>query len=277
MLIRTILAAGLALAPLATAAASELIFEGRVEARHQAAVSPGVSGVVTAVLFEGGERVEAGTPLFRIDALSLAADVAEAEAALAAAQADQLLAEQEAARAKALTERGVASDERLETATARLKGAEAARAASEAALERARIDLDRATVRTPLAGVVGRPLVPLGAFVEAEAAPPMATVTQLDEVFVAYAVPYATRLKTLSETGAASLEALFDAITLSLELPGGVIYPQTVSPAFADATVDPGSETITIWAVFPNPDGLLRPGMPVTVRSVIAAEAMKGN
>lgn len=258
------------------AGAADLTFPGRIEARNQAEVAPGVSGVVTAVLFEGGEAVEKGAPLFRIDPLIFAAAVSEAEATLAGAEADRLLAAQEARRAQALTERGVASDERLEAAEARLAGAEAAKAAAAAGLELARIDLDRATVRAPIAGILGRPLIALGTFVEAEAGPPLARITRLDEVIVAYGVPYDVRLQTLEETGAETIEALFEAITLSIVLPGGRLYGETAKPMAADPVVDPETGALTIYAVVANPKRLLRPGMRVEVLVTIDRAELEG-
>ncbi len=252
-----------------TTRAQPLEFEGQVEALQQGQLSSRLNGAITEILFRGGERVEVGEPLIALDAaeLELAAAMAEAEVARAAAQLS--LADQEADRARQLSARGIATDVRLETAEAALGTAEAEMTMAEVALERARLDLERSVIRSPIAGFVSRPMVAVGAFVEAEAGPPLATIVQLEPVLIAYQVPYAVRLASMEQSGAATLDELFGRITLQLVLPDGEVYPHGSAPDFASATVDPDTGALTIWAPFDNPDAILRPGMRLTVLSTI--------
>ena len=269
MLRRLSLMTALLLAAEPAGAEEPLRFEGQVEAVHRAEIATKVDGVVTAVLFEGGERVAAGDALMRIDADGFALEVKEAEAVRAEAEAARKLAEQEAERSRGLAARGIATDRRLETAEAELIRATADVARADAALARARLDLERATIRAPIAGVISRPAIALGAFVEAEAGPALATLVQLDPVFVAYKVPYDVRLETLKRSGAATIEALLERITLTLLLPDGTAYAEPGKPEIASAAVDAETGAITIWARFANPDAILRPGMRVEILSTL--------
>lgn len=248
-----------------------LRFDGRIEALQRAEIATQVDGVVTAVLFRGGERVVPGDPLFRIDPdrLALAVEAAEAERAEADANLAQAL--QEAIRTRDLSARGIATDQRLEAAEARLIGVEAALARAKVGVAEAELNLDRAVIKAPIGGLISRPLIALGAFVEAEAGPPLATIVDLDPVLVAYNVPYATRLETLAKLGTQSIDALLAALDLTLILPDGTPYPEAPTPEFASATVDPETGALTIWASVANSDAVLRPGMAVRVESRFTA------
>ncbi len=253
-----------------SALAETLEFEGRVEAVHHAELASHLNGIITEIAFEGGEEVQAGDPLITLDPAEFELAVTQAEALLASARAQLNLAEQEAGRVRDLSSRGVATEARRDAAEATLSVARAETKMAEAELERARLDLTRTVIGAPISGFVSRPMAAVGTFVEAEAGPPLATIVQLDPALVAYRVPYAVRLETMEKSAASSLEELFGRITLRLVLPNGQAYPLTSQPRFTDATIDPESGALTIWARFDNPNLILRPGMKLTVLSDIA-------
>ncbi|MEM8811027.1 MAG: efflux RND transporter periplasmic adaptor subunit [Pseudomonadota bacterium] len=253
--------------------AEPLRFEGRVEAMRNAELSSRLNGVIAEIAFEGGESVVAGDPLITLDPADFEIAVKVAEAELARVRAGRTLAEAESERAERLSERGVAAEAQLQAAEAALAVATADVTAAEAALARAKLDLSRTVIRAPMDGLVSRPLIAVGAFVEAEAGPPLGRIVQLDTVLVAYRVPYAVRMATMKEAGAPNLQTLFERIDLALVLPDDSTHPHRSKPRFADAALDPETGEAIIWAEFSNPDGVLRPGMNVTVLSLIGEAA----
>lgn len=254
-----------ALVPLSPALADTLVFDGTVDARETAVLSAGTDGQLTEILFQGGELVSEGQPLMRQDTRTLDIDVQMAEAQLTAADAQLAAAQQRASRLATLSERNVASDASLDDAKALLAAAEARRMIAQAQLNRAELELEKATIRAPIGGIISRPSAALGAFLEAEAGPPLARIVQLDPVLVAYKVPYETRLATLRATGATTLEDLFPKLSLTITLQSGETVASGLRPEFASATVEEASGALTVFTVVPNPDRILRPGMSVTV------------
>lgn len=249
--------------------AEELVFEGTVEVRETAVLSAGTDGQLTEILFQGGELVSAGQALMRQDTRALNINVQMAEAQLKAADAQLAAARQQATRLTTLSERNVASDASLDDATALLAAAEARHLIAAAQVRQAELEFEKATIRAPITGIISRPSAALGAFLEAEAGPPLARIVQLDPLLVAYQVPYETRLATLRAAGAKTLEALFPKLSLTITLKSGETVAQGLTPEFASATVEETSGALTVFAVVPNPDRILRPGMSVTVTAVL--------
>lgn len=245
--------------------AGDLVFEGTVEVRETAVLSAGTDGQLTEILFQGGELVSEGQALMRQDTRALDIDVQMAEAQLKAAEAQLAAARQRASRLTTLSERNVASEASLDDATALLAAAEARRLIATAQLNQAKLELEKATLRAPIAGIISRPSAALGAFLEAEAGPPLARIVKLDPVLVAYKVPYETRLATLRATGTRTLEDLFPKLSLSIKLKSGEMVAQGLTPVFASATVEEATGALTVFTLVPNPERTLRPGMAVTV------------
>ena len=260
----------------APALGETLEFEGRVEALHHAALASHLNGIITEIVFEGGEKVAVGDPLITIDPAEFELAVAEATSALARARAYETLAEQEAIRVRNLSSRGVATDARQDATEAELAIARAETSMAEAVLQRAELDLKRTIITAPISGFVSRPMASVGTFVEAEAGPPLAVIVQLDPALVTYRVPYAVRLETMEKSGAKTLDELFQHITLELVLPNGQAYPSTARPRFTDTTIDPETGDLTLWAHFDNPNWILRPGMRLKVLSTIPVREGSG-
>lgn len=261
------LAIGLAAA--VPASADPLVFEGRVEAVGQAVLATRIDGVVSEILFNGGDEVTQGQPLVHLDPVDAELALAVAEAELARVQAELEGAAREANRQEQLAARGISPDAVVGPARTVLAAAQAALRLAEAERDRAKLDLERTVIRAPITGLISRPEIVIGQFLEAEAGPPLARIVALDPVLVGYETPYADRLASLSRTGAATVDALLARIRLTLILPGESTYPVTATPHSASPTVDADRGTVRVWAFFDNPDGLLRPGMAVTVHSNI--------
>lgn len=251
--------------------ALSFVFEGRVEPMRKVTVANRVDGVIDEVLFEGGEAVAAGAPLFVIDPAGFAIAADGARAAVALADAELRLAEDAAGRRARLVERGTETRVGVFEAQIEVDIARATLEQAQAALAAATLDLKRTRIAAPIGGHISRPRVAPGAFVEAEAGTVLAEIVQLDPVLVAYRVPYAERMGALAAAGADDVQTMFEQIALALELPDGEHYPHPGTPRFESAQIDPATGTLTTWAVFPNPDGVLVPGLDVRVVSTVAS------
>ncbi|MEM6440971.1 MAG: efflux RND transporter periplasmic adaptor subunit [Pseudomonadota bacterium] len=254
------------LTPIAQAS-DPLVYQGRVEAARQAALSTRIDGVVADILFNGGDEVEEGQPLIRLDPVDAELALAVAEAEVARAQAELAGARRDAARQESLAERGISPDAVVGPARTARAAAEAALRLAEAERRRAALDLDRTVIRAPLGGLISAADVIVGQFLEAEAGPPLAVIVDLEQVLVAYDAPYADRLALLGRTGAETVDDLLARIRVELSLPGDRLHALAATPHTASPTVDAETGAVRVWAVFDNPDRLLRPGMAVTVRS----------
>lgn len=253
--------------------ADPLVFEGRIEASERGVLASRLTGVVTRIMIEGGDRVTTGQPLIWLDRTDaeIALEIAEARVAEAQARLDGAL--RRAARQVALHDRGIASDATLGPVQTEKAMAEAAVALAESERRRATFDVQRTVIRAPISGLISSPAVAVGAFLEAEAGPPLATIVQIDPAIVAYRASYSERLASLEATGVETVEELLQQITVRLRLPGDRNYPGEATPHAASAEVDVETGTVTVWARFPNPDALLRPGMVVTILSEIGEAA----
>ena len=237
---------------------------GRVLAYRTAEVRARVEGILEKRLFKEGGEVQEGQSLFRLDARTLEANVASAEAALAKAQANAEIAGQTAKRYRQLITDQAISKQELDQAEALLKQAQAEVESAAAAVARARIDLDHASVRAPISGRITRAYVTEGALVGHNEATHLATIEQIDPVYVDFTQSGAQRLRLQKAMLAGELKRARVPVTLILE--DGSQYPQPGRLLFSEQTVDPATGTVTLRAEFPNPNRLLLPGMFATVR-----------
>ena len=168
-----------------------------------------------------------------------------------------------------LGRRDVASISRIDAARAGAEVAAAEASRAEAAESAARLRLERSVLRAPISGRIGRPLVELGAFVEAAEGPPLAEIVALDPVIVAYEVPYDERLATLKAAGEDDLDAIYPRMSLIVRAAGGALVAGPLRPGYTEATVDPDTGMVTVRATLPNPRELFRPGMRVQVASTL--------
>ncbi|MDC0675179.1 efflux RND transporter periplasmic adaptor subunit [Nannocystis radixulma] len=229
---------------------------GRVVSSRVAEVRARISGIVLERVFEEGSHVRKGDVLFRLEPTVYRAERDAQSAAVDRAEATRDQARRHANRTLTLLERQTVSTATHDVADASLKQAEAEFASAKARLARARIDLDHATVRAPISGRIGRALVTEGALVNEVAATHLATIQQIDPIYVDFVQPV-DLLDGSNDDGAAEVE---------LVRPDGSVYGEVGKLLFTDVNVDPGTAQVTMRATFPNPEGTLLPGTYVRVR-----------
>jgi len=237
---------------------------GRITAYRTAEVRARVEGIIEKRLFAEGGQVAAGQSLFKIDSRTLEADLASAKAALAKSQANAQIASQTATRYRQLIATQGVSKQELDQAEATLKQAEADVAANEAAVTRSQLNLTYASVLAPISGRIGRSLVTEGALVGKGDATHLATIEQLDPIYVTFTQSGTDLLKLRQQMKSGKLKAAN--LPVQLVLADGSVYPQAGKLSFAEQTVDASTGTVTLRAEFRNPDQLLLPGMFGTVR-----------
>jgi len=235
---------------------------GRTSPYLVAEVRPQVSGILQKRLFEEGRDVKAGEVLYQIDPAPYEAAYERAKAALAVAEANLPAVRARADRYKnALAERAVSRQD-YDEAVAALQQAEATIVLRKAELESALIDLNYTPVKAPISGRIGKSNITVGALVTAHQPLPLATIQQLDPIYVDVNQSAAEllRLKRNLETGRLSLnEDSQREVRLFLE--DQTPYPLEGALQFRDVTVEHSTGSFTLRIVFPNPDHLLLPGM----------------
>jgi len=237
---------------------------GRTSSYVIAEVRPQVSGIIQKRLFTEGAEIKAGQVLYQIDPATYQAAVDSAKAALAKAEANVTVARLKAERYRELSSINAVSKQSQDDAVAALKQAEADVAAEKAALQTARINLDYTNVVSPIAGRIGKSTVTQGALVTANQSQALATVQQLDPIYVDMTQPATVALRLKRELESGKLKRAGDGqAQVKLFLADGTAYPHDGTLAFADVTVEPTTGSITLRAVFPNPNRDLLPGMYV--------------
>lgn len=234
---------------------------GRISAAETSDVRPQVNGIVVARLFEEGDFVRVGQPLYRIDPAPYEAQVASAQASLARARAAVASTAGLARRYQELVKINGISQQELEDAVTSAQQAEADVQAQVAALRTAQIDLARTTVRAPISGRIGRSSFTVGALVTASQASALATIQRIDRVYVDIPQSSSDLLRLRRQIAAGDLSRDANGARVKLILEDGSTYAQDGTLQFADVTVDADTGTQNIRAVFNNPDGLLLPGM----------------
>ena len=235
---------------------------GRTSAFLISEVRPQVTGVVKARLFTEGSLVRAGQPLYEIDPATYRASASAASAGLAQAQASATAARLKAARYKELAAINAVSRQDNDDAQASAQAAAANVQAQKASVEQASINLRYTRVLAPISGRIGKSSVTPGALVTASQPTALATVQNLDKVYVDVTQSSSDLLKLRRDMAAGKVGAANTArVTLTLE--DGSTYPIAGTLAFSDVTVDPSTGSVGLRAVFPNPNGTLLPGMYV--------------
>ena len=240
---------------------------GRTSAWLVADVRPQVTGVVKSRLFTEGGAVKAGQSLYQIDPATYQAAYDSALAAEQQAQASYDLAQTNAQRAQQLITVKAISQADFDSAQAAGKQAAATLSAQKANVETARINLNYTKVLSPISGRIGKSSVTAGALVTANQTTALATVQDLSKIYVDITQSTADLLKLKRAIATGQLGAP-DHADVTLTLDDGTTYNQTGRIEFSDVTVDPSTGSVTLRAVFPNPDGVLLPGMFVRARIV---------
>lgn len=235
---------------------------GRIAPHMIAEVRPQVGGIVHQRLFTEGSDVKVGQVLYQIDPATYRAAFASARAALARAEATLSSVRLKEGRFRDLVKINAVSQQDYDDASAALKQAEADVEASKAAVENARINLDYTSVMAPISGRIGRSTVTTGALVTASQAEPLATIQQLDPVYVDVTQSTADLLRLKQNLASGLLKNNGSAqAQVSLLLEDGTPYPLLGTLKFSEVTVDQSTGSVTLRTLFPNPEQLLLPGM----------------
>lgn len=226
---------------------------GRTSAYRMAEVRPQVDGIILKRLFKEGTEIKAGQQLYQIDP-------APYEAAFASAQASVEQYRSLAGRYKQLIGEQAVSKQEYDTAHAQQLQA-------EAQLKNAEINLRYTKMYAPISGRVGRSSVTEGALVSNGQASALATIQQLDPIYVDVTQSYGDMLKLRRALQSGQLKKAGDnAAAINLTLEDGSQYPQQGSLEFSEVSVDETTGSVTLRAVFPNPDHVLLPGIFVHAR-----------
>jgi len=245
---------------------------GRTTAFETSEVRPQVNGLVLERLFVEGDVVHKGQPLYRIDPAPYEAQVASARAALTRARSSIASSAALARRYGELVKINAIARQEFENAQTTAAQAQADVAAQQAALRTAQIDLGRTTIRAPITGRIGRSLFTTGALVSASQANALATIQRIDPVYVDIQESSADLLKLRQQILSGQLTRDGNA-HVKLKLEDGSEYGAQGTLRFADVTVDPTTGSQIIRALFPNPNGLLLPGMFVRASLVEGTQA----
>lgn len=237
---------------------------GRTTAVMTADVRPQVNGIILDRLFTEGSEVKKGQQLYQIDPATYRATYDSALATLARNQAALITANAKASRYKSLAALKAVSSQDYDDSVATEKEAEADIATARASVEQAKINLEYTKVLAPISGRIGRSTVTPGALVTASQTSALATVTQLDPIYVDMNQPVTMLLRLRRETASGEIEANgTGAAKVTLKLEDGSTYPTAGKLQFAEVTVDEGTGTVLLRAEFPNPQHILLPGMYV--------------
>lgn len=234
---------------------------GRTNAYETSDVRPQVTGLIFTRLFQEGDLVHAGQPLYRIDPAPYQAQFASASAAVSRARASISSTQALARRYGELVKINAISRQEAENAQTTAQQAEADLAAQQAALRTAQIDLARTIVRAPITGRIGRSNYTAGALVIAGQAEALTTIQRLDPIYVDIQQSSAEVLSLRQQILSGELSRGGSAARVRLTLENGSTYPSEGVLKFTDVTVDPTTGSQVVRAVFPNPRGLLLPGM----------------
>lgn len=248
----------------------------RTVASRIAEIRPQVSGIVLSRDFTEGSEVKAGQPLYHIDPATFRASVDNARAALNQAKAKSQLAQTTLSRYRALSGKDYISRQDLDQAQATAQQSRAAIDAASAALRSAEIDLSHSTVTSPLSGRIGLSSVTEGALVQNGQSTALATVQQLDPMFVDITQPGEAWLRLQSALASGQIKQENGKVPVHVLMQDGTPYPLSGTLAFSDVTVDQTTGAIILRAIIPNPNHQLLPGMFVRARleEGVAPEAL---
>jgi membrane fusion protein, multidrug efflux system len=248
---------------------------GRTSPFEVSEVRPQVGGIVKARLFQEGSRVRAGQALYLIDPATYRAAYDQARAQLASAVANVATTQIKAQRYAGLVKINAVSRQDYDDAQAAYKQAAAAVQQQKAASEAARINLGYTRVTAPISGRIGASSVTVGALVTASQATALSTIQRLDPIYVDVTQSAADALRLRQEMKAGQVSGGGPGgLAVRLTLPDGSAYGRAGRLQFTDVTVDQATGAVTLRAVFPNPDGLLLPGL--FVRAIVV-EGVRNN
>ena len=242
---------------------------GRVAAIESSDVRPQISGVIRRRAFVEGSMVQAGQILYEIEDSPYRAAELTAEGQLAQAEANIASTQLQADRYRQLVAINGVSKQDADNATAAAAQAQAAVIAQRGALKTAQVNLGFTRIRAPISGQIGRSLFTPGALVQNGQTDALATIQRMDQVYVDLTQSAADLLNLRAALhGGDVTQPGPNSARVQLILPNGQVYPIEGVLRFADVTVDPTTGAVVVRAVFPNPGGVLLPGLYVRARLI---------
>ena len=238
-------------------------YAGQIAGKDEVKVQSKVSGRVVEKYFHGGDFVQAGQPLYRIDSRQYESAVLQAQATLAQSQATLANAQTDLGRDQELLASDAISEQQVTTQQANVNAYSAAAAANQALLQKAQQDLSDTVVYAPMSGQVSVDDVAIGTFATAGNTN-LVTIGTTDPVFVTFSISETEYLKfrNIQQRQSGSDKG----ITVAIKLSDGTTYPLDGRIVQADRALTQNSGTLTVKALFGNPDGLLLPGMFARVK-----------
>ena len=233
----------------------EIELIGKVKAKELALVRPQVSGIIEKQLFKEGSFVKQGDILYKIDSATYKATLNQSLALLNSAKASLISAEAKSKRAEELLKFDGISKQEADEIKASYLQAKALVEQRAAELENAKIDLNRCEIKAPISGYIGISNVTVGALVNANQSEELVNIRDTQTVFVDLSQSYneILNLKSIGD--------LEDDIEVSLKFDNGFEYPIKGKLEARELSVDESSQTVTLRAVFNNPNNLLLSGM----------------
>lgn len=237
---------------------------GRTVPYEVAEIRPQVGGIIIKRNFIEGDKVNQGDSLYQIDPAPLQAELNSAKGSLAKALSTASNARITFNRQASLLKTNYVSRQDYDTARTQLNEAEANVTVAKAAVEQATINLQYANVTSPITGVSGKSSVTVGALVTANQADSLVTVQRLDPIYVDLTQSVQDFLRMKEEVASGQIKQVQGSTPVQLNLENGKRYSQTGTLKFSDPTVDETTGSVTLRAIFPNPNGDLLSGMYVT-------------
>lgn len=232
---------------------------GRTTATEMAEIRPQISGVIQKRRFKEGDQVKAGDVLYEIDDSSYQAAYDNALATLKNAQAQLQAAKAKSWRYNVLLKNNSVSKEDVENANSAYKQVLAGIDQAQATVKSAKIDLDRTKIKAPISGTIGISSVTPGALVTANQETALATIRNLDNMYVDLTQSSIEQLQLRKYIKANKNAQNEKNVTLKLE--DGTVYQEKGKLEFSEVAVNESTGSVTLRALFANPDHLLLPGM----------------
>lgn len=237
---------------------NQLAITGRAQASATAEIRPQVEGIITERLFKEGSLVKKGEVLYQLDAASYQALYDSAKAAIEKSKALLTNAQIKVTRNERLVKINAVSEQVLDDAKALLREAKANLAANEAALETAAIQLERTQIKAPISGRIGRSTVTKGALVTTNQAQSLATIQQIDPIYVDFSITADQALPLRQALANPDISMTDYPVALTLK---DQPYPSQGQILLSEFQVNPATDAVILRTQFQNPNTLILPGM----------------
>ncbi len=242
---------------------------GQTHGGEEVEIRSRVEGYVDRVVYKEGTYVRRGQVMYIIDPLQYAANVNVAKGQLAEAEANLARAEQDVARYTPLVEQNAISRQEYETAVQMAKASRASVQAMRGSVQKAQVELGYCTVTSPIDGLAGSTTVQVGDLIGRMPGAPMTTVSKLDPISVKFSMSEVEWLSVTKRRRQLDSAARKRPIPLQLILADKSVHPYLGEASVIDNAIDPQTGTIMIQAMFPNPEGIVRPGQFARVRAAL--------